>query len=263
MTLVLAFAVIPLAQTQEGEVMRMAEYMPSLEGCQTKKEIMARRNCTKEKITETLAASLKYPSEAAKAGEEGTAVVSITIDAEGAVTAMTVVDDPGYGMGEAAMKALKKLSKQWYPGEHFGEKVAVEFKVPVTFELPEEEEEPVPVVKPDVYKVVDQMPTFGDCEAGDKQCSFKAVIAYFSENLKYPEEAETAGTEGTVNTSFIIDTEGNVTDVQILQGIGGGCDEEAVRLLTEMPVWTPGMHEGEAVKVSYELPVRFQMRGKE
>ncbi len=167
------------------------------------------------------------------------------------------------GKGAAAMKAMKKLSKSWHPAEHLGDNVTAEFKIPVTYTVPEEEEEPAPVAKPDVYTVVEKMPAFGDCALGDKQCSYTAVIAYLSENMKYPEPAKTAGIEGVVKTSFVIDTEGNVTDVKVIEGIGSGCDEEAVRLVSEMPAWKPGMHEGEAVKVAYDLPVRFQVRGKE
>lgn len=260
---IVLFVSFQLAMAQEGKIMKMAEYMPSLEGCQTKKDRNDRRNCTMDKIDQAMSANLKLPAEAKKAGEGGTAVISLTIDPEGSVASMELVDDPGYGMGAAAMKAMKKLSKSWHPAEHFGDKVAVEFKVPVVFEAPVEEEEPTPVVKPDVYTVVDKMPAFGDCSVGDKQCSYGAVVAYLSENMKYPEPAMTAGIEGVVKTSFVIDEEGNVTDVKVVEGIGSGCDEEAARLISEMPAWKPGIHEGEAVKVSYDLPVRFQVRGKE
>ena len=263
-TLILVtFIAFQHSSAQGAKVMKVAEYMPSLEGCQTKKDSKDRRRCTMEKIDEAMATSLKLTSEAKKSGEGGTAVISLTVNPDGSIAVMDLVDDPGYGMGAAALKAMKKLSKSWYPAEHLGEKVTAEFKIPVTYTIPEEEEEPAPVAKPDVYKVVETMPAFGDCKAGDKQCSYTAVLEYLSENMKYPPTAKTAGLEGVVKTSFVIDTEGNVTDVKVVEGIGSGCDEEAVRLVSEMPAWKPGMQDGEAVKVAYDLPVRFQVRGKE
>lgn len=254
---------VGLVNAQDAEVMQIAEYMPALEGCQTKKDRAERRSCTKAKIDEAVSAELKYPSEALKNDEEGVAVISITIDVEGNVSELMIEEDPGFGMGAAALKAVKKLSKQWYPAEHFGEKVAAQFKIPVSFVLPEEEEEPAPVVKPDVYTVVDEMPAYQGCDSGDSQCTYGAVIEYLTTNLKYPDEAKTEGIEGTVKARFVIDEAGAVTSVQLIEGIGGGCDEEALRLINEMPAWRAGVHQGEAVKVQYDLPVRFQIRGKE
>jgi len=249
------------------EVMAIAEYMPSLEGCQNIKDRSQRGACTRDKINAHLNEYLKLPKEMLKAGVESAAVVELIIDDEGSVSEMRVIDDPGYGMGDAAMKALKKLNKSWYPAEHFGEKVVASMKVPVQFPLPEEPEdaeEKEAALKPaagEVFTVVEQMPAFAGCTGDNtKNCTFQALNKHCREQMEYPQEAADNGIEGMVQTRFVIDEEGNVTNVQVIEGLGYGCDEEAVRLIESLPAWTPGKHVGTPVKVQMEIPVHFKLR---
>ena len=249
----------------QDKVMTIAEYMPSLEGCQTIKDRTQRGNCTKDKITAFLNDNLKLPKEMLDAGVQNTAVVEIIIDAEGKVAEMKVVDDPGYGMGDAAEKALKKLSKSWYPAEHFGEKVTAKLNIPVQFALPEgPEEEPesrIVVAEGEVFSVVETMPAYEGCSGSDaKTCTFQSLNKYCRENIKYPEAAKADGVEGMVMTRFVIDEEGNVTNVEVTKGLGHGCDEEAVRLMQSLPKWIPGKQAGTPVKVQMDIPVHFKLR---
>lgn len=252
------------------EVMAIAEYMPSLEGCQNIEDRSQRGACTKDKIKAHLNEYLKLPKEMLEAGIESAAVVEIIVDDEGSVSEMRVIDDPGYGMGDAAVKALKKLNKSWYPAEHFGEKVVASMKVPVQFTLPEEPEdgeEKETAMKPapgEVYTVVEQMPAFAGC-AGDntKNCTYQALNKHCREQMEYPQEAADNGIEGMVQTRFVIDEEGSVTNVQVVEGLGFGCDEEAVRLIESLPAWTPGKQGGVPVKVQMEIPVHFKLRSED
>lgn len=84
-------------------------------------------------------------------------------------------------------------------------------------------------------------------------------INYFKNNLKYPETAKKNGVEGMVMLSFIVKKDGSVSNVQVLRGIGSGCDEEAVRLLTNSEKWTPGKKENKPVDVEMKLPVQFKL----
>jgi TonB family protein len=241
--------------------------MPALPGCEHKKDRNERRNCTKEKIAAHLETYLKYPAEAKKAGEEGVAVISFVVRKDGSVTDQMIEEDPGYGMGAAALKAVKKLNKEWIAGEHMGEIASVRMKIPVPFVIPKKEVKEKPAVPvTDVYTVVDVMPAYKGCEgksqADSRQCSFQKIMEYTSENLKYPAEAKEAKVEGTVKVKFVIDEEGNITSPMIVEGIGGGCDEEALRLLNEMPPWSAGMQADKPVKVAMELPFRFKLRGE-
>jgi TonB family protein len=100
-----------------------------------------------------------------------------------------------------------------------------------------------------VFTVVEVMPEY----PGGK----KAMYAFLGENIKFPAEAKKKGTSGTVYVSFVVENDGSVTNVGILRGIGDGCDEEAVRVVKLMPNWKPGTQKGEAVRVAYNLPVKF------
>ena len=116
---------------------------------------------------------------------------------------------------------------------------------------------PPPVVEEEkpkeeaVFKFVEQMPEFPDGQA--------AMMKYIQSNMKYPAIAKENGIEGTVIVSFEVSKSGDIQKVQVARGIGGGCDEEAVRVVRSMPNWKPGKHNGQAVKVSFNLPIKFKL----
>jgi TonB family protein len=103
-----------------------------------------------------------------------------------------------------------------------------------------------------VYQVVPDMPL----PPGGTMESF---IKYFQENMKYPELAKEKGIEGLVAVSFIVREDGSLDEVAILRGIGGGCDEEAYRLVKESGKWTAGKLDGKPVAVQLRLPVQFKL----
>jgi len=104
-----------------------------------------------------------------------------------------------------------------------------------------------------IFMVVEEMPEFpGGPEA---------MMKFIGKNVQYPDSAKELGIEGRVIAQFVIDTAGNLTDIKILRGIGYGCDEEVVRVLKAMPKWKPGKQRGKAVRVRYNLPVKFQLEG--
>ena len=85
----------------------------------------------------------------------------------------------------------------------------------------------------------------------------EALMKFLSENVCYPEEAYKAGIQGRVVVSFIIEPDGSISNVQVVQGVNDSLDAEAVRVVRTMPKWTPGMEGGEAVRVKYNLPITF------
>ena len=101
----------------------------------------------------------------------------------------------------------------------------------------------------DVFVFVENQPEF---PGGDE-----ARIKYLQENIQYPEEAYKAGVQGTVFVTFVIEKDGRITNVKVLRGVGGGLDEESVRVIRNMPRWKPGTQRGKAVRVQYNMPIRF------
>ncbi len=83
---------------------------------------------------------------------------------------------------------------------------------------------------------------------------------YLSKTLVYPKYARKKGIEGRVIVRFVVDEDGGIADVKVMKGIGGGCDEEAERVISEMPYWQPGYQNGRAVRVYYTIPLNFKLQ---
>ncbi len=115
-----------------------------------------------------------------------------------------------------------------------------------------------------IYTVVDQMPYFPGCEmyangSIEKQnCSNQAVVTYVVNHLNYPELAKNQEIEGVVYLSFVVDENGAIIHPTLLKDIGGGCGEEALKVLRAMPVWLPGSLHEKKVKVQLQIPVEFR-----
>jgi protein TonB len=82
---------------------------------------------------------------------------------------------------------------------------------------------------------------------------------YMIKNLTYPTAAKEAGTQGMVVVSFVVNAEGKVGSLEVLRGIGKGCDEEAVRVISNSGTWTPAKIEGKSVASKMTLPVQFKL----
>ena len=89
---------------------------------------------------------------------------------------------------------------------------------------------------------------------------FPAMYAFLREHVKYPAYAREVGFQGTVFLRFVVEKDGSITNVEILRGVGGGCDEEAIRVVKSMPDWSPGTQMGRPVRVIYNLPVKFTLQ---
>jgi protein TonB len=111
-----------------------------------------------------------------------------------------------------------------------------------------EETEPSEV---EIFKVVESMPEFPGGE--------KAMYAFLSGNMIYPETAKDAGISGKVYITFVVERDGSITDVKVMRGIGGGCDEEAVRVIQKMPKWSPGKQRNIPVRVQFILDIKFTL----
>lgn len=107
------------------------------------------------------------------------------------------------------------------------------------------------VISTPVFTVVEEMPTF---PGGDE-----SRVRFLTENIKYPQMAKESGIQGTVYVTFVIDERGRVADVKVLRGIGGGCDEEAIRVVKMMPPWNAGKQSGKPVRVQFNMPIKFTL----
>jgi protein TonB len=102
------------------------------------------------------------------------------------------------------------------------------------------------------FTYVEQMPTFPD--------GTDAMYKYIYEKIKYPAIARENGISGQVIVQFVVSKDGDIKNAKVVRGIGGGCNEEALRVVNGMPRWNPGKHNGRAVPVTFTLPIKFVLQ---
>lgn len=110
---------------------------------------------------------------------------------------------------------------------------------------------PQPVNKNSVYDVVEQMPSFPGGISG--------LRTYLNQNIRYPAEAQENCVQGRVVVSFVVGKDGHISDVTVLRSVDPSLDKEAIRVVRNMPRWTPGKQGGEPVRVRYNVPVSFRL----
>ena len=115
--------------------------------------------------------------------------------------------------------------------------------------LPEKKEEP-----PDthIFVAVEEMPEFPG--------GVSALMRYLAESTRYPVQARNINLQGTVFVRFVVEPDGSISNVALDRGIGGGCDEEALRVISSMPPWKPGRQSGRPVRVAYSARIVFRLQ---
>lgn len=129
-------------------------------------------------------------------------------------------------------------------------------------EIPEVEIEEEDEIEPDIideeideeeiFMIVENQPEFPGGNG--------ALFNFINKNIKYPIQAIEMEIEGMVVVQFVVNKKGEINDVKIIKSLGGGCDEEAIRIVKSMPKWKAGRQRGKPVNVSFNLPLRFQFR---
>jgi TonB family protein len=102
----------------------------------------------------------------------------------------------------------------------------------------------------EILDVAEQMPMFPGGQG--------AMMEYISNNINYPEEARKNGIQGLVIVTFVVEKDGSITNTRIAKSVDPLLDAEALRLIKDMPRWTPGKQNGKPVRVKYTTPVRFR-----
>lgn len=107
------------------------------------------------------------------------------------------------------------------------------------------------IQKREIFTAVEQNPEFVGGQA--------KMYQYLGENIKYPAAAQRANISGRVFVKFVVEDDGSIGDVNVMKGIGFGCDEEAIRVVKSMPRWKPGVQNGKNVRVYYNMPIVYRL----
>jgi TonB family protein len=197
-----------------------------------------------------LGRNLKYPAEAKNKKIEGRVYCSFIVEKDGSLSNIRVVRGIGNGCDEEAIRVLA-ISPKWKPGQNEDKIVRVSYTIPIFFQLPAKADKGavIPAPKSTVVEVVPSFPG-GLVEFGK----------FLGQNLKYPIEAKKNKTQGRVYVNFIVEVDGTLSEPKVLRGIGGGCDEEALRVIKLSPKWKPGIQNGKKIRVAYTVPILFSLK---
>ncbi len=130
---------------------------------------------------------------------------------------------------------------------------------PITFEPETELVEDIPIIE-----MPEELPEDDGFIAVEHAASFpgglQAWQKFLRKNISYPRFARRNSIEGKVQLSFYVDAAGNISDIEVTRSIGGGCDEEAIRVLKNSPRWNPGLQRGVAVKSPMSIFIHFKLK---
>lgn len=209
-----------------------------------------------------LGENIKYPVEAKEKKIQGRVNVAFIVNQDGSISDTKIIRGASPLLDAEALRVIGSMPK-WKPGMQKGKAVRVQYTVPVVFSLKKQEGD-INVhsaqfnpkeIKPDangIYEVAEDMPQFPG--------GMSKLLEYISKNMQYPAEAQKQKVQGRVVVQMVVDAEGNITNPRILRSENPLLDKEALRLMKEMPKWTPGKQNGKAVPVKYTLPVMFKLQ---
>ena len=103
-----------------------------------------------------------------------------------------------------------------------------------------------------VFDIVEQMPEYPG--------GMQALFEFLSQNIKYPEDAQKQKVEGRVIATFVVETDGSISNIEVVKPAFPSLDAEAVRVIQAMPNWTPGKQSGKVVRVKYTIPINFSLK---
>ncbi|MGB3589776.1 MAG: energy transducer TonB [Tunicatimonas sp.] len=139
--------------------------------------------------------------------------------------------------------------------EEIEEEIEIDLDVEITEDTEIEEmvfeEAPEEEATDEIFMVVEDQP--------EPKGGLAAFYDYVGKNMKYPSQARRMGIEGKVFVQFVVNTDGSLTDVQAIKGIGAGCDAEAIRVVKSHPKWQPGKQRGKPVRVRMVIPITFKL----
>ena len=189
--------------------------------------------------------NLHYPPAEKEKGIQGKVFVGFVIEKDGSVSSVEVKRGIGEECDAEAVRVVKEMPN-WEPGKQSGIVVSMAMVLPINFKIV------APPIDTTIYTTVEKMPTFPGGE-------FK-MYEFLAMNIRYPQRARQDGYSGTVYVRFIVEPDGTITNIEVAKGVGGGCSEEAVRVVKMMPNWIPGEAFGKKVRVTYTLPINFRLQ---
>lgn len=200
-----------------------------------------------------LISNIKYPLEAEKNGIQGKVLCTFVVTENGSVIEAEIKEGVDPLLDEEAMRVIG-IMPNWIPGTKDGFPINVRFTLPVTFRLD------FPEVNSDsLAEVVQREIAEGEFVLPSFPGGLDSMLVYIDKNLQYPEKAIAEKIEGQVVCGFLVEKDGSISMVDVLQSVSKELDNEAVRLISNMPRWQPAHRGNENVAMLMSHPIMFQL----
>ena len=200
-------------------------------------------------------------------------MIQFVVNKDGSITDVKVLKSPSALLSEEAVRVVKAMPK-WKPAKVKGETVRSNFRLPINFKLPAKQtateqgkpSEPIvqevtsrPTGKPITETADDGI--FIDYEtSAEFPGGVEAMYKWIADHIKYPEECKAKGIQGRVSLSFVIETDGSITNVKAVRSPDDRLSQEAIRVVSAMPKWKPATQMDKPVHCNYRLPIMFRLR---
>lgn len=190
-----------------------------------------------------------------KVTKAGKMLAAFTIDEEGAVVGIKIVEMLDVESATEMIRVLKKCPK-WEPAMRGGKPISIEIKYPMVFTV---KAKPLQTVIPSANTSSSDENKLFATEVVEKKPDFPGGLTefynYVGKNFKVP---EVKGLSGRIIVSFVVEKDGSITDIKVIKDIGYGTGNEAIRILKACPKWIPGEQFGKKVRVIYRLPLSIK-----
>ena len=225
-----------------------------------------------------LSDNIQYPEQAKNAGIEGRVIVSFIVGKEGLIKDAQVEKSVDPELDAEAIRVVAGMPR-WTPGKSHGEPVDVKYSIPINFQLtqPQQEQsspfdEIIPVSSPeemekehDTFEISEKdkkviEDTFDNVEITPEfPGGVQGLLNYMRATIKYPDQARKDTIQGRVLVTFVINKDGSIVEPEVVKSAHPLLDDEALRMVKEMPAWKPGEQNGKPVRVKYTIPVNFRL----
>ena len=213
-----------------------------------------------QEMVRFISRSLKYPREAAEKEIQGLVVYDFIVELDGSLSDFEIIHRAHPLLDSEALRIIQSMPP-WRPAVYKGENVRTRQYVPMYFKLNKDgyrsttsaQNRKVMAIDPneEIFTIVDKMPQFPTGDEG--------LGRFISEYMRYPSRAKEEGLQGRILCSFIVGKDGTISNLEVINGLDNDLDNEALRVLSMMPKWTPGMNDNKTVSVKCILPIDFKI----
>jgi TonB family protein len=216
-------------------------------------------------LQDFLCSEIIYPEKALQEGKEGKVIISFIVEKDGKVSQVKVKTSSGPDLDAEALRLFSLLL--WEPAISFGQPVASENEFPIDFNIKKYNKHCKArgyTLQDYPYNPVDSSNLVYDYKETDKkpfpvfEDKGMNLVTFISTNIKYPEIAFKQSLSGKVTLEYVVELHGRVSNIKALVPVGGGCTQEAIRLL-QMIRWMPGIKNGKAVRTLMKMDIDFKL----